>query len=192
LTNIIHILYLFLFQEKVLKFLKLISKFADFINEWVGYFTSWLTAILVLVVCYDVFTRYVLKNSYVAVQELEWHIFAIIFLVGAAYTLKVDKHVRVDVIYTKMTPKAKALVNLTGTLIFLLPFTFLVVKTAVPFAINAYHFNECSPDPGGLPHRWILKSAIVVGFSLLFMQGISLAIKSFLILTGNGEEVSNG
>lgn len=175
-----------------MNFLKAISKLVDSLNEWVGYFTSWLTTILVIVVCYDVFTRYVLKNSYVAVQEMEWHIFAVIFLIGAAYTLKEDKHVRVDVLYMKMPPKARAAVNLIGTLIFLLPFTFLVAKTAIPFTKFAYMLHECSPDPGGLPYRWILKSMIGVGFSLLFLQGISQAIKSFLILTGNDEGVANG
>jgi len=175
-----------------LKFLSSLSRFIDSLNEWVGYFTSWLTTLLVVVVCYDVFTRYVLKNSYVAVQELEWHIFAVIFLVGAAYTLKEDKHVRVDVIYTRLSAKKKAVVNLAGTVLFLLPFTLLVTKTAIPFAINAYHFNEISPDPGGLPYRWLLKSAIVVGFALLFMQGLSLGIKSFLTIIGNEEEASNG
>lgn len=169
-----------------MKLLKIISDYADKLNEWVGYCTSWLTTALVLVVSYDVFTRYVLKNSSVAVQELEWHIFAVIFLVGAAYTLKEDKHVRVDVFYTKMSPKKQALVNLLGAVFFLLPFSLLIVKTSIPFVINAYTFSESSPDPGGLPYRWILKSSIVAGFVLVFIQGLSLTFRSILTLAGEG------
>ena len=71
------------------------------LNERVGRAIAWLTAVLVAVVCYDVFTRYLLKNSLVAVQELEWHLFALIFLLGAAYSLKHDQHVRVDVFYSR-------------------------------------------------------------------------------------------
>jgi len=178
--------------ETILKFFRIIEKFADFVNGWVGYFTSWITTILVCVVCYDVFTRYVMKNSSVAMQELEWHLFAMIFLLGAAYTLKLDNHVRVDVIYSRFTPKAKAVVNLVGTLLFLLPFSALIVKTSIPFAINAFHFNECSPDPGGLPNRWILKSIIAVGFSLLFLQGLALASRCVLTIAGYDEEGENG
>jgi TRAP-type mannitol/chloroaromatic compound transport system permease small subunit len=157
----------------------------------VGYLTSWITAMLVVVVCYDVFTRYVLRNSSVAVQELEWHIFAIIFLLGAGYTLKLDNHVRVDVLYSRFTPKARALVNLIGTLVFLLPFCVLVVKTSLPFVISSYHFHEISPDPGGLTNRWILKSVIIVGFALLFLQGLALASRSFLTLAGYVQEGEN-
>ena len=173
-----------------MKFLRYVENFANYVNGKIGYFTSWLTTVLVLLVCYDVFTRYVLHNSSVAVQEFEWHLFALIFLLGAAYTLKLDNHVRVDVLYTRFSPKTKAIVNLAGTLLFLLPFSVLVVKTSIPFAMNAYKFSECSPDPGGLGCRWILKSFIGVGFALLFLQGLALAAKSVLIIAGEKEETN--
>ncbi|ADD68815.1 Tripartite ATP-independent periplasmic transporter DctQ component [Denitrovibrio acetiphilus DSM 12809] len=175
-----------------MKFFIIISNFADRVNSAVGYLTSWITTLLVVVVSYDVFTRYVLKNSSVAVQELEWHLFALIFLLGAGYTLKLDNHVRVDVLYSRFTPKAKALVNLVGSLVFLLPFCVLVIKTSVPFIINSYHFHEVSPDPGGLPNRWMLKSVISIGFGLLFLQGLALASRSLLTLAGSRQEDNNG
>lgn len=96
----------------------------------VGYVVSWLTSLMVLVVCYDVFTRYLLKASMVAVQELEWHLFAIVFLIGAAYTLKHDRHVRVDVLYMKFSKKTQAWIDLIGILIFLIPFSILVIWTS--------------------------------------------------------------
>jgi len=175
-----------------LKLLVFIRDFVNKINNLVGIFVSWLTTLLVLVVCFDVFTRYVMKDSSVAVQELEWHIFALIFLLGAAYTLREDKHVRVDVLYTNFSPKWKAIVNLVGCVVFLLPFSILVIKTSYPFVLNAYAFNECSPDPGGLPYRWLLKSVILVGFVLVFLQGLSMASSSILTIAGHDEEVKNG
>ena len=86
-----------------MKVIHMIVRLIDELNTKVGHAISWLSTILVLVVCYDVFTRYFLRKSSVGVQELEWHIFAVLFLLGAAYTLKLDGHVRVDVIYTQLS-----------------------------------------------------------------------------------------
>ena len=102
-------------------------RFADWLNEKVGVGVSWLTTVLVVVVCYDVFTRYLLKSSLVAVQELQWHLFALIFLIGAAYTLKYDKHVRVDVFYSRFSDRGKAWVNFLGSVLFLIPFCLVVM-----------------------------------------------------------------
>ncbi len=150
----------------------------DWLNEKVGQGVAWLNTLLVLVVCYDVFTRYLLRRSMVAIQELEWHLFAIIFLLGAAYTLKYDRHVRVDVFYTNFSPRRKAMINFFGSLIFLIPFSLLVVWSSKNFVIHSFLIQETSPDPGGLPARYILKAAIPVGFFLVFLQGIVLTIRS--------------
>lgn len=162
--------------------------FANKLNEWVGSGVSWLTAGLVVVVCYDVFTRYLLKNSLVAVQELEWHCFALIFLLGAAYSLKHDKHVRVDVFYSRFSPRAKAWVDLVGSVVFLMPFCVMVIWSSQTFAANAYRIGEVSPDPGGLPARWVLKAAIPVGFALLLIQSVALACQSILTILGHAEQ----
>ncbi len=151
----------------------------DWLNEKVGQGVAWLNTLLVLVVCYDVFARYFLKRSVVAIQELEWHLFAIIFLIGAAYTLKYDRHVRVDVFYTRLSPRHKAMINFWGSLLFLLPFALLVIWSSKNFVINSFLIKETSPDPGGLPARYILKAAIPIGFFLLFLQGLVLAIRSY-------------
>jgi TRAP-type mannitol/chloroaromatic compound transport system permease small subunit len=145
---------------------------------------------LVIVVCYDVFTRYLLKNSLVAVQELQWHLFALIFLIGAAYSLKHDKHVRVDVFYSRFSPRAQAWVNLVGSLLFLLPFCIIVIYSSQTFVANAFRIGEISPDPGGLPARWILKAAIPAGFVLLLLQGLALASRSLLTILNRDEEVN--
>ena len=91
----------------VLKFLKFYVTWVNKLVDTTGHLVCWLTTLLVLVVCYDVFTRYLLNDSIVAVQELEWHLFALIFLLGAANTLKSDKHVRVDVFYSRISEKRR-------------------------------------------------------------------------------------
>ena len=158
-------------------------RFVDGLNERVGRVVSWLTAVLVAVVCYDVFTRYV------AVQELEWHLFALIFLLGAAYSLKHDQHVRVDVFYSRFSPRKQAWVNLIGSVLFLIPFCVIVIVSSQYFVVSAFHIGETSPDPGGLPARWVLKAAIPLGFVLLLLQGLSLACRSLLSVLGHDEEV---
>jgi TRAP-type mannitol/chloroaromatic compound transport system permease small subunit len=153
-------------------------KFIDQMSEYVGKATSWLAIILVLIVCYDVVTRYIFNISSVAVQELEWHIFAVMFLLGATYTLKNDNHVRVDIFYSRLTPKNKAIVNLVGVFVFLVPFCIIILITSFDFVLNSFNVLESSPDPGGLPARYILKSILPISFFLLLLQGISLGLKS--------------
>jgi TRAP-type mannitol/chloroaromatic compound transport system permease small subunit len=137
---------------------------------------------MVIVVCYDVASRYIFNKSLVAVQELEWHLFGFLFLLGAAYTLKNNRHVRVDVFYDNMSEKKKAIIDFFGTIIFLIPFSLLVIYASKNFVIFSYNFHEGSPNPGGLPYRFILKSAIPVGFIMVVLQGISMLFRNFLIL----------
>ncbi|NIR47947.1 TRAP transporter small permease subunit [candidate division KSB1 bacterium] len=164
--------------------MKTLAEFIDALNEKVGFLVSWLTTLLVLVVCYDVFTRYALKQSSIAVQELEWHLFAVIFLVGAAFTLKHDRHVRVDVLYINFSEKTKAWINFFGSLVFLIPFSILVIWSSKNYVVTSFLIKETSPDPGGLPGRFLVKACIPLGFILVLLQGISLTIKSWLVARG--------
>jgi len=160
-------------------------RFIDRVSEIVGHLISWFTTLLVLVVCYDVFTRYILKITDVAIQELEWHIFAIIFLIGSAYTLRHDGHVRVDVIYGRLNRRQKAWIDLLGGIVFLIPSCLLIIYTSADFVMNSFLIGETSPDPGGLPARYILKSCIPLAFCLLLLQGIStFVIRPLFILMG--------
>jgi len=165
-----------------MKIIKTYINFIDKLNEKVGSLTSWLTVLLVLVVSYDVVVRYIFGESSVGLQEFEWHLFALIFLLAAAYTLKIDDHVRVDVFYTKFSSKKQALVNLLGSLLFLIPFCLLVIYSSQEFVSLSFRMGETSPDAGGLPARYILKAFMPISFFLLLLQGISLALKSFLQL----------
>ena len=161
----------------------------DALNEKVGLGVSWMTTALVLVVVFDVLTRYVLNISMVAVQELEWHIFSAIFLLGAAFTLKHDEHVRVDVIYSTRSPRVKAWINLLGCLLCLIPFCALVIWASLDFVQGSFDLGEGSENPGGLPARYVLKACIPVGFVLLLLQGVAEALRSVLTLAGRLPEV---
>lgn len=165
-----------------MQFLKAYIRVIDALIEYSGRAVSWLALLLVLVVVYDVFTRYVLSASRVAVQELEWHIFSLLFLLAAAYTLKHNKHVRVDVFYTRMTGKKQALVNVIGGILFLVPFTLIVVFSSWSFVSSSFLILESSPDPGGLPYRYLLKAAIPVAFVLFLLQGVAEIFRSVLVI----------
>lgn len=150
----------------------------DILNEKIGKTASWATLFLVAITFVDVVMRYAFNISFVFTQELEWHVFAFIFLVGAGYTLKIEGHVRVEVFYGKLGRKGQGWINLIGVLFFLIPTCVLFVKTGIPFVTKSFAILEGSPDPGGIPYRFLLKSCIPVGYSLLLLQGVSLGIKS--------------
>lgn len=169
-----------------------LQRFATFIDKLsvgIGRLVAWLVLLLVLLVCYDVSMRYLFHNGSVALQELEWHLFALIFLLGAAPTLKDDGHVRVDIFHQDkwLGLRARIWVNLLGTLIFLLPFCLVIITASWPFVRNAFLQNEGSPDPGGLPDRYLLKAVIPLAFSLLALQGVADFIRNLLKLRHTSE-----
>lgn len=167
-----------------MKFLQMLSGAIDKLNEYVGRGVAWVTLGLVLVVFVDVVMRYAFNISFVFTQELEWHLFAFIFLIGSGYTLLHDAHVRVDIIYQRLGPKGKAWINLIGVLFFAIPGCLMVIVTSWKFVANAWSFMEGSPDPGGIPYRFIIKGAIPAGFALLLLQSVSLGIHSLLQILG--------
>jgi TRAP-type mannitol/chloroaromatic compound transport system permease small subunit len=167
-----------------MKFLSNIAKWIDTLNDWVGRGVAWVTLGLVLVIFVDVVMRYMFRTSFVFTQELEWHLFAFIFLIGAGYTLLHDGHVRVDILYQRLSTKGKAWVNLIGVLLFLFPGCLMIIITSFKFVYNSWSIMEGSPDPGGIPFRFIVKGTIPVGFCLLLLQGTSLGIHSLLQILG--------
>ena len=165
-------------------FLSVVSRGISRLNYWVGRVASWLSLMAVILVFFNVVMRYGFQVSNVFLQELEWHLFAMIFLLGAGYTLMKDGHVRVDVIYQKLTPRGKAWVNLIGTLLFLFPGCFLLIATSWPFVVNSFNMAEISPDPGGIPYRYLLKGMIPLGYLFIALQGISLMLSSIETILG--------
>jgi TRAP-type mannitol/chloroaromatic compound transport system permease small subunit len=156
--------------------------YGERINIFCGKFVRYLSFALVVVTVYDVLLRYLFRSGSVAAQELEWHIFSALFLLGAAYTFARDEHVRVDVFYSRFSLRVKAGINALGTLLFLLPFTGIVLWASVPFVGRSYAMLERSSDPGGLPFRFLVKGLILLGFALLGLQGLAVLANSLRIV----------
>jgi TRAP-type mannitol/chloroaromatic compound transport system permease small subunit len=123
-------------------------------------------------------------------MELELYIYSFIFLLGSAYALKEDKHVRVDLFYSKWSNKKKAFVDLIGGLLYLLPWCTVLVIVSFQYALSSWKIGETSSQPGGLPAIYILKSTVFVAFTLLFLQGVSSILKSITCLMGNDKYYS--
>jgi len=132
------------------------------IIDYVGVFCAILMCLMLLNVFYDVVMRYLFDDVSIGMQELEWHLFAAMFMFGIGYTLKEDGHVRVDVFYDQMSNKTKAWVNILGSLLLALPITLLILYYSVGYSYEAFEMGEGSADPGGLPNRWIIRSVIPI------------------------------
>ena len=156
--------------EKITKFFMLISVFA--------------LIILTLIVSYDVIARKLWHGGSIAMQELEWHLFDIVFLFSIAYTLSHDKHVRVDIFYDKFPIKTKAIIQIITILFFVIPLSTLIVIEALPFVQMSYSMHEQSGDPGGLCCRWIIKSAMIFAFLVVILQSVSELKKAYFKLKG--------
>ena len=131
------------------KVLKISGKIIDVL----GNFCSLLMILMIINVFYDVIMRYFFNDVSIGMQELEWHLFAAMFMFGIAYTLKEDGHVRVDIFYESMSVKNQALINIFGSLVLALPITILTLYYSWDYTFEAYQMGEGSGDPGGLPHR---------------------------------------
>ena len=173
-------------KNTILRLLYQLSVKLEQFSECTGKMVSWLVLAMVLLVSYDVIMRYFFQSGSVALQEMEWHLFSLIFLIGAAYTLKHDDHVRLDLFYKSkfMDDGRRAWIDLFGSIFLLIPFCILIISTAWPFVVQSYIHLEGSPDPGGLPYRWILKASIPLGFTFLLLQGISDIVKNLSIILG--------
>lgn len=156
----------------------------DAVNRTVGRGISYVALLMVVVVTVDVIMRYLFKKTFVFVQELEWHLFGVLFLIGAGYTLLYDAHVRVDVFFQRLSPKAQAWINFLGCLFFLFPGCYLIIATSWNFVAASWAVHEGSPDPGGLPARYIIKAMIPVGFALVAVQGIPMTLRNLMVLMG--------
>jgi len=160
-----------------------IIKICDRVNEWIGSFIVAPAVLLfILIIFSNVIMRYVFNTSFVFMAELEWHVFAFIFLMGAGFTLLHDGHVRVDILYSTMDRKKQAYINFFGVIVFLLPSCYLVLTTTIPWVIVSYKIGEISIDPGGLPARFLLKAILPMGYFLMLIQGASLLMKSLFII----------
>lgn len=176
-------------MQRFLRIADAIDRFQDRIGKWL----YWLTLMMVVVGGFNAVVRYMDKFTGMSLSsnfylELQWYLFSLLFLLGAAYTLRHNAHVRVDIVYSNLSLKGKAWVDLLGTLIFLFPFCVLMLWVSWPAVMNSWEVLEMSPDPGGLP-RYPIKTAIPVAFLLVLIQGVSMTIRSLAVLMGVTDEL---
>lgn len=163
----------------------ILNKLENMINtfsEFLGKLTAILFILLLFNVFYDVIMRYMFNDVSIGMQELEWHLYAAIFMLSIPYALFKEGHVRVDIIYDNLSKRKQAWIDLFGSLFLLIPFTTLVAKYGIDFTIESFKLGEGSGDPGGLPYRWIIKSVIPFSFLAIAISGIGLMLKSIITL----------
>ncbi|WP_366938086.1 TRAP transporter large permease subunit [Sulfurovum sp.] len=156
-----------------------LSYYLERISKYSGYLAAILVVILSLLVAYDAAMRYLFSAGSIALQEVEWHLFDIIFLLGLSYALKHDKHVRVDIFFERYSPDTRAVVQILSMLLLLIPFSLLFLNDAFDMTYQSYVQHEVSSDPGGLANRWMIKAMLVVAFVLLLLQAISEILKAY-------------
>jgi TRAP-type mannitol/chloroaromatic compound transport system permease small subunit len=161
-----------------------VSAFIDALNTWIGKAAAWLGLIAVLVCTANALARYALNIGSNAWLELQWYLNAAVFLLIAAYALKRNEHVRIDVIAARLSLKAQAWIDIIGGLFALLPTVIIIAWYSWPSLVSSIHVGEYSSDPGGLV-RWPVRLLIPVAFTLLGLQGISEVIKRVAFLRGH-------
>jgi TRAP-type mannitol/chloroaromatic compound transport system permease small subunit len=139
----------------------------------IGDAISWVWLLLVGTIIGNVILRYAFGAGRIEFEELQWHLYSVGFLAGLSYCMQADAHVRIDVVRERLRPRLQAWIELYGLLLLLFPFTALICVFAVPFVADSFNRGEISPSPGGLPYRWLIKSALFGGFALLALAGIS-------------------
>ena len=161
-----------------------LEKIFDRFSDLMGWIAGILNLAMLLNVFYDSIMRYFFNSGSIALQEMEWHLFAMVFLFGIAYALKEDGHVRVDVLYDRYSPRWKAIVNIGGAALLLFPLSVLIVEGSVWYVNEAFSSGEVSGDPGGLPYRWLIKLVIPASFVFLIVSATGFVIHNINILLG--------
>lgn len=160
-----------------------LSRLVDAMNEYVGKAAAWLVLAAVVICAVNALVRYTVNMSSNAWLEIQWYLNAAMFLLVAAYALKRNDHVRIDVISSRLSPRTRAWIDIVGGLLALLPVVLIIAWYSWPSLVNSYQIGEHSSDPGGLI-RWPVRLLIPVSFALLALQGVSEIIKRVAFLKG--------
>jgi TRAP-type mannitol/chloroaromatic compound transport system permease small subunit len=158
---------------------------SDVLDAIVGSFhviINWSWVLLIILIVINVTLRYMVGTNYIAMEELQWHLFAVGWMIGLAYAVKLDGHVRVDVIADRLRPRTRAWIEFFGLLLFVLPLCYIMLTNGWPFVERAWSINEVSAAPGGLTNRWAIKAVILLAFALLGLAALSrlLRVSAFL------------
>ena len=166
-----------------MSFLLLLSRAVDRLNEFIGRWLAWLVLAAVLISAVNAAVRKLFNMSSNAYLEIQWYLFAAIFLIAAGYTLLRNDHVKIDVILGRFSRRTQVKVEIFGLIVFLMPFVVTVMEMTMPLVIQAYHSGEMSNNAGGLI-RWPVYAMVPIGFALLGLQGISELVKRVAYLMG--------
>ena len=154
----------------------------ELLIKWIGNLAAFALAALILLVVYDALMRYLFQSGSIALQELEWHLFDVVIMLGIAYTLQRASHVRVDIFYDQYSDKMRHIINIIGAVFFILPFSLMIIYVGFDFVLLSFEQLESSSNPGGLSYRYIVKSLLPVAFVLLIVQTLSEVYKEFVLL----------
>jgi TRAP-type mannitol/chloroaromatic compound transport system permease small subunit len=176
------------FLEDAMSFFLLISRGIDRLNQSVGLFTTWLILATTLISAGNAIVRKAFDSSSNALLEIQWYLFAAVFLLGAGYGLLKNSHVRIDFISSMLSPRTRNWIDVGGILLALFPFCFICIYLSWPLFMQAYTTGEMSSNAGGLI-RWPVYALVPAGFALLMLQGVSELIKRLAFLWGQGEDV---
>jgi len=163
-----------------------IAQFLGGLSEWSGKVVAWLALLLVLTEFSIVILRYFFNTGWIGMQEAVLYMHAILFLVGAAYTLKHDGHVRVDIFYRILSPRGRALVNLAGVVLLLVPVCGFIFYASWDYIWVAWERWETSTEPGGLPFVYLLKTFILLFAAMVILQGLAWVMGILAVLGGAG------
>jgi len=161
-----------------------VSKGVGRFIDGMGRSLSWIWALLLVVIVFNVCLSYFFNEGRIELEELQWHLYSIGFLFGASYAYQYDSHVRVDVISSRLSLRAQAWLELYGILLALLPFIALVLIYGVPFVVSSFNLSEISQAPGGLPYRWLIKAMLPLSFLLLLLAVIARLTQVWEFLFG--------
>jgi len=168
-----------------------LSRAIDALNTWIGRVTAWAIVVAVLVSAINAIVRKVFGTSSNAWLELQWYLFGAVFMLCAAWTFKDNEHIRIDIVSSRFSKRARDRMDVFGHLFFLAPFVAVMLYTSWPFVVNSYRSGEISTNAGGLI-IWPSKILILAGFILLALQGLSELIKRIAIMRGDLEDTAFG
>ena len=171
-------------MPRLIHFLEHLASGIDCFTEWTGRLVAWLTLAMMVLTCLVVVMRYFLQSGSIALQESVTYFHAVVFLLGAAFTLKRGGHVRVDIFYQRYSPRMKALVDALGGLLFLIPVCILILLFCWEYVTNSWAIREVSKEASGLPWVYLLKTLLILMPITLLLQGIAEVIKNLLFFFG--------
>lgn len=161
-----------------------ISDGIEAVIEFVGGIVNWIWIVLVLIIVLNVVGRYALGVNYIWIEEVQWHMYAVGFMLGIGYAVKHDGHVRVDVLAMTFSPRTRAWIELIGILVLIAPVIYVILIYAIPFVETSWRRGEQSAAPGGLTNRWAIKAVIVVAFVYLGLAALARVLRICAYLFG--------